>query len=166
MERRRAKLAALKPYQRNPRTHTPQQVERVAALMREYGQMQDIVVDEDMMILAGHARAKAAAQLGWAEVDVRIRRGLTPAQKRGYVIGDNQVALLAGWDEDLLRLELGELERLDFDLELTGFDPDALVSYLAGRAEPAPPGEFAEYGEGIETDHKCPKCGYRWSGEE
>lgn len=164
ISRRRARLDDLRPYGRNPRTHSPEQIDQIAALMREYGQTQDLVVDDKLMILAGHGRAKAAAKLGWAEVWVTVLGNLSVAQKRGLVIADNKVPANAGWDEDLLRLELGELKRLDFDLAITGFDADALVSYLASKAPPVAPSTFQQFGEDIETDHQCPKCGYKWSG--
>lgn len=164
IERKRVALDSLKPYGRNPRTHSPEQVEQIARLMREYGQTQPIVVDEKLLILAGHGRRLAAMKIGLNEVDVVVVRGLTPAQKKAYVIADNKVTENAGWDQDLLRLELGELKRLDYDLTLTGFDSDSLVSFLADKVEPLAPDGFKAFGEDVEVDHVCPKCGYAWSG--
>jgi ParB-like chromosome segregation protein Spo0J len=115
------------------------------------------------MILKGHGRQIAARKCGLALVPTITRPGLTPAQKRAIVIADNQAPLLGGWDKDLLKLELGELRRLDYPLQLTGFSEASLVSYLAA-GDPTPPSGFKAFGEDIAVEHQCPKCAYRWSG--
>lgn len=160
----RVKIADLKPYPRNPRTHTPEQIDQIAASMREFKITTAILIDEDNMIIAGHGRVMAAAKLGLDEMPAVRLAGLTPAQKMALVIADNKIPANAGWDEDLLKLELGELRRLDFELNLTGFGEEQLVSYLAEPAQPTPPDGFQRFGEDIKTEHQCPKCNYRWSG--
>jgi rubrerythrin len=92
---------------------------------------------------------------------------LTPDQKRAYVLADNKLALNAGWDADLLQQEIAALNLVDFDLSLMGWSEDELAGFLdpegIDRAEP--PEEFAEVDDDIETDHRCPSCGYEWSGK-
>lgn len=123
-------LDALIPYARNSRTHSPEQVAQVAASMREFGFTNPVLIDGDGGIIAGHGRVMAARQLGLADVPC-IRLGhLTEAQKRAYVIADNKLALNSGWDEDMLRLEIEDLQGMDFDLDLLGFDGDELAALL------------------------------------
>jgi hypothetical protein len=157
------KVDDLKPYPRNPRTHTPDQVDTLAAMIKEYGFTQPALVDEDGMILAGHGRVMAMKKLGYAQIPTIVRPGLSPSQKRAMVIADNQAAALAGWDKDLLKLELGELQLSKFPLALTGFDQASLVSYMTNPVV-TPPTGFAAFDESIPTEHQCPKCSYRWSG--
>jgi ParB-like nuclease domain len=127
----RRKIADLIPYPRNPRTHSLEQIDTLCAMITEYGFTQPLLVDEDNMILAGHGRTMAAQKLGFVELPVVVLRGLTDAQKRAIIIADNKSSELAGWDNDLLVLELGELKRLDFDMSLTGFAASDIVNYLA-----------------------------------
>src|SRR5215211_6242158 len=117
----RRPVAALVPYARNARTHSPEQVAQVAASIREWGWTVPVLVDEASNIIAGHCRVLAAQRLGLTEVPVMVARGWSEAQQQAYVIADNKLALNAGWDEDLLRIELGELRGLGADLGLTGF---------------------------------------------
>ena len=114
------------PYARNSRTHSDAQVAQIAASIKEWGWTTPVLVDEGGQIIAGHGRIMAARKLGMAEVPVVIASGWSDAQKRAYVIADNKLALNAGWDNDLLALEFGELEGLGFDLELTGFSLDEI----------------------------------------
>lgn len=153
----------LKPYPRNPKTHPPEQIEQLAAMIKEFGFDQPILVDEHDMILKGHGRQIAARKCGLAAVPTITRPGLTAAQKRAIVIADNQAPLLGGWDKDLLRLELGELKRLNYPLQLTGFSEASLVSYMASGSQ-TPPDQFRSFGEDIPVQHQCPKCAYSWSG--
>jgi len=157
------KIDDLKPYPRNPRTHSPEQIDSLAAMITEFGYTQPAVIDEDGMILVGHGRATAMRKLGYSNMPTITRPGLTAAQKRAMVIADNQAGALAGWDKDLLKLELGELKRLDYPLSLTGFDQAQLVSYMT-TVQPTPPTGFPAFGEDIPTEHQCPKCGFAWSG--
>ena len=125
-----AAVADLVPYARNARTHSEAQVAQIAATIREFGFTNPILVDGERGVIAGHGRLLAARKLGLAEVPTIELGHLTPAQRRAYVLADNKLALNAGWDDDLLRIELGELRDEDFDLGLTGFDPDEIGRLL------------------------------------
>ncbi len=121
----------LVPYDKNPRTHSPEQVNQIAASIAEFGFLNPILVDTAAGIIAGHGRLQAAKQLGLAQVPVVVLDHLTEAQKRAYVIADNKLALNAGWDEDLLRAEMTALAAEDFDLPVIGFSDDELAALLA-----------------------------------
>ena len=123
-------LAALIPYARNARTHSEEQVAEIAASIREFGFTNPILVDGENGIIAGHGRLLAARKLGMTSVPVIELAGMSEAQKRAYVIADNKLALNAGWDTDLLGLELTELDALGFDLALTGFGGDELAGLM------------------------------------
>lgn len=128
-------LERLVPYARNSRTHSDQQVAQIAASIREWGWTTPVLVDPDGMIIAGHGRVMAARKLGMAEVPVMVAEGWSDAQKRAYVLADNQLAMNAGWDAELLKLELVDLQGMDFDVSLLGFDDDALSKILADKTE-------------------------------
>ena len=133
----RRALSSLVPYARNARVHSPAQVDQVAASMREWGWTNPVLVDEAGGIIAGHCRVLAAGQLGFAEAPVMVAAGWTEDQKRAYLLADNQLALNAGWDGDLLSDELRGLGASGFDLDLLGFsDIDALLARKAGRTDP------------------------------
>lgn len=124
-------LDDLAPYERNARTHSDEQVAQIAASIQQFGFTNPILVGEDGKIIAGHGRLMAARKLRMPEVPTIELAGLSDEQRRALVLADNKLAMNAGWDEDLLRLELGELNDLGFDLSLTGFDLDELAKYLA-----------------------------------
>lgn len=124
-------VAELIPYARNSRTHSPQQVDKIAASIREFGFLNPIIVDGKNGIVAGHGRVMAAQKLGLATLPVIEAAHLTEAQKRAYVIADNRLALDAGWDNDMLKIELQDLDAEGFDLSLTGFNPDEIGNFLA-----------------------------------
>lgn len=131
----------LRPYERNPRTHSAEQVSKIAASLLEFGWTNPILVDGQAGIIAGHGRLLAARELGMKTVPVIELPHLTEAQRRAYIIADNRLALDAGWDEELLAEELKALEDLDFNLELTGFDIDELHDLLeeeTAEETPAP----------------------------
>jgi DNA modification methylase len=131
-------LDRLRPYERNPRTHSEAQVDQIAASIVEFGWTNPVLVDEQGGILAGHGRLLAARKLGLAEVPVIRFEHLSEAQKRAYLIADNQLALQAGWSEELLAQELVWLRDESFDLDLIGFDATELERLLAladGEAE-------------------------------
>lgn len=134
-EYKTAKVASLIPYARNSRTHSDAQVAKIAASIREFGFLNPIIVDGDSGIIAGHGRLMAAHKLGLDEVPTVQAAHLTEAQKRAYVIADNRLALDAGWDIDMLKVELADLDGMDFDLSLTGFDTDELANFLAEPTE-------------------------------
>ena len=118
----RRPISELIPYARNSRTHSDTQVAQIAASIREWGWTMPILVDEDGNVIAGHGRIMAAQKLGIADVPCMTATGWSEAKRRAYVIADNKLALNAGWDDEMLRVEFGELRDLDFDLSLTGFD--------------------------------------------
>ena len=130
-------LAALIPYAKNARTHSDEQVAQIAASIREFGLTNPILVDGDNGIIAGHGRLLAARKLGMATVPVIELAGMSEAQKRAYIIADNKLALNAGWDRELLGLELGDLGSLGFDLSLTGFGEDEIARLTQPR-QPRP----------------------------
>ena len=115
-------IEKLIPYARNARTHSDEQIGQIAASIKEWGWTTPILVDETGGIIAGHGRTLAAQRLKMAEVPVMVAKGWSDAKKRAYVLADNKLALNAGWDNEMLRLELGEIGELGFDLDLTGFN--------------------------------------------
>ena len=121
---------ALIPYVNNSRTHDNNQVKQIASSIKEFGFTNPILIDEDNGIIAGHGRLLAADLLGMDEVPTITLKGLTEAQRKAYVIADNQLALSAGWDLDSLKVELDRLAELDFDIDLLGFEDDFLSSLL------------------------------------
>lgn len=127
----RRAVSALIPYARNARTHSKEQVRKIAGSIREFGWTSAVLVDEEGGIIAGHGRVLAAQLLGLTDVPCVVARGWTEAQKRAYVIADNQLALAAGWDRELLRVELSDLQSTGFDLGLLGF-PDLELRSLLG----------------------------------
>ena len=118
------------PYARNPRTHTEEQVAQIAASIAEFGFVNPVLVGADGIIIAGHARVMAARKLGMAEAPVIVLDHLTEAQRRALVIADNRLAQNAGWDEEMLRVELEALREDDFNLDLLGFADDELEALL------------------------------------
>ena len=126
-------LARLLPYARNARTHSDEQVAQIAASIVEFGFTNPILVGRDGVIVAGHGRLAAARKLGLEAVPVVVLDHLSPTQRRALVIADNRIAENAGWDDAMLRTELEALQDDGFDLDLTGFDPDALAELMAGE---------------------------------
>lgn len=121
----------LRPYDKNPRTHSEDQIRKLIASLREYGFTNPILVDSKDGIVAGHGRLFAAQAIGMTEVPVVVLDHLTDAQRRAYIIADNRLALEAGWDEDLLAAELSNLKLDGFELGLTGFGEDELDAIFA-----------------------------------
>ncbi len=161
-------IERLVPYEKNARTHSPEQVAQIAASIQEFGFTNPVLVASDDGILAGHGRLAAAKDLGLKEVPVVVLDHLTPTQRRAYVLADNKLALNAGWDEQMLQQEIAALSLVDFDLSLMGWSDDELAGLLDPEGiddESKPPEEFAEVDDDIETDHRCPSCGYEWSGK-
>lgn len=128
-------VTRLIPYARNSRTHSEAQVGQIAASIKEFGFLSPIIVDGENGIIAGHGRVLAAQKLGLAELPCIEASHLTDAQRKAYVIADNKLATNAGWDVDLLKIELGELQGIGFDLELTGFSMDEIGDLLAETVE-------------------------------
>lgn len=156
-------VSKLVPYARNSRTHSEAQIAQVAASIREWGFTTAVLVDEQGGIIAGHCRVLAARLLGMDEVPVMVAAGWSDTQKRAYVIADNKLAMNAGWDDELLALELTELEGAGFDLDLSGFDAGELAELLADD----PTGEKESSAKEIDADefqlgHRCPRCGFEF----
>lgn len=141
-------LDSLIPYARNSRTHSDEQVAQIAASIKEFGFTNPVLVDADGGIIAGHGRVVAARKLGMAEVPVIELGHLTDAQRRAYIIADNKLALNAGWDDELLRVEFAELKADGFDLALTGFSMDEI-----GALEPV------QLTEGLTDEDAVPDAG-------
>lgn len=124
----------LVPYVKNARTHSEAQVEILTKSLKQFGFVNPILIDGQNGVIAGHGRLKAAQKLGMAEVPCIVLDHMTEAQRRAYILADNQTALLAGWDDDLLALELGDLNEMGFDLSLIGFDTKELDALLGDNA--------------------------------
>lgn len=124
------KVSDLLPYARNARTHSDAQVSQLAASIKEFGFNNPVAVDGDGMILCGHGRVMAAQKLGMTEIPTVCLSHLSPTQVKAYILADNKLALNAGWDNDMLKVELEDLKDSDFDLNLTGFSDDELKDIL------------------------------------
>jgi len=140
------KISKLIPYARNARTHSDEQVGQIAASIKEWGWTTPVLVDEHGGIIAGHGRTLAAQKLEMTEVPVMVAKGWTEAKKRAYVLADNKLALNAGWDNEMLALELAELQGLDFDLDLTGFSAEEIEALIP-----------VEVTEGLTDEDKVPE---------
>ena len=116
------KIENLKPYKNNARTHSEEQVNKIAKSIEQFGFVNPVLIDGNFVIIAGHGRVMAAKQLGMTEVPCIFVEDLTEAQKRAYIIADNKLAEEAEWNNEVLISELEELKDLNFDIELTGFD--------------------------------------------
>jgi DNA modification methylase len=130
-------VADLIPYARNSRTHSEEQITQIAASIKEFGFLNPVIIDGENGIIAGHGRVMAAKKLGMTEVPAVEASHLTDAQRRAYIIADNKLALNAGWDDEMLRVEFAELTDLGFDLDLTGFSLDEIDAL---HIEEIPPG--------------------------
>lgn len=145
----RRKVSALIPYARNARTHSDAQVAQIAASIREWGWTNPVLIDAEGGLIAGHGRVLAARKLGIEDIPCMIATGWSDAQKRAYILADNQLALNAGWDIEMLKVEVGELGIEGFDLGLIGFGDDFLAGLMNTGTEgltdpddvPEPPAE-------------------------
>ena len=127
-ELRLVPITKLIPYVNNARTHSPEQILKLRSSLREFGFINPVIIDRDYGVIAGHGRILAAREEGITEVPCVFADHLTEAQKKAYIIADNRMAMDAGWDEELLRVEIEALQAADFDPLLTGFDADELAS--------------------------------------
>ena len=135
------KISALRPYPKNARTHSPKQIRQIAKSIKSFGFTNPVLIDKDNCILAGHGRVEAAKLAGLTEVPAVVISHLTPAQKKAYILADNRLAELSGWDKNILKVEVEELQSIedgDFDLTLTGFDTPEIDVLLAPPDAPAP----------------------------
>ncbi len=153
-------ISSIHPYENNPRNND-NAVSAVAASLKEFGWQQPIVVDKDMVIIAGHTRYKAALSLGMNTVPVLVADKLSPEKANAYRLADNKTGDLATWDFAKLQEELDALEDDEFDMSPFGFDIEPLASVGFGGGED----ETKEYGEDDFTDGftcECPECGYQF----
>lgn len=153
-------VADLIPYARNSRTHSDAQVAQIAASIKEFGWTNPVLLDGDNGIIAGHGRVMAAQKLGETQVPTIELGHMSATQKRAYIIADNKLALNAGWDEQMLALEIQDLKDVGYELELTGFNIDDInkitteINFDAATED--------EQGKLDELDPKwidCPHCG-------
>lgn len=155
-------VESLIPYARNSRTHSDEQVAQIAASIKEFGWTNPILVDGENGIIAGHGRLLAARKLKMSQVPVIQLDGMTETQKKAYIIADNKLALNAGWDDELLRLELDDLNLAEFKIELLGFDANEL-NLAMGLGADFMPGTEDDQGR---LDEKapivCPSCGHEF----
>ncbi len=160
---------SLLPYIRNSRTHSDEQVAQIAASIKEFGSLNPIIIDGESSIIAGHGRVMAAQKLGIKELPCIEASHLSDTQRRAYIIADNKLALNAGWDDEMLRIELEELGVTGFDLELTGFSLDEIEA-LGFDESPYPEHEPESSTQEIDPDdyqmgHTCPKCGFEFDND-
>lgn len=132
----------LVPYQNNARTHSPEQINKLRASLREFGFINPVIIDRNFGVIAGHGRIAAARAEGITELPCVFADHLTEAQKKAYILADNRMALDAGWDEDMLRVEIEALQGADFDLMLTGFDDKELVDFFGTGNDDAKDDDF------------------------
>jgi ParB-like chromosome segregation protein Spo0J len=162
-----APVKNLVPYARNSRTHSAAQVDKIAASIKEFGFLNPVIVDGENGIIAGHGRILAAQKLGLETVPTIEAAHLTDAQRKAYIIADNRLALDAGWDDEMLRVELQDLDAVDFDLTLTGFSVEEMDGLFY---EPDfSPGTEDDQGKLDELDPKmvtCPHCQIEWDLRE
>ena len=151
-------ISGLIPYARNARTHSGAQVAQIEASIREFGWTQPVLVDGMNGIIAGHGRVLAARQLGLESVPVIELSHLTLIQRQAYVLADNKLSLNAGWDDELLALELADLADVGFDVALTGFDEDEIKN-LSSDFDPATEAEQGKLDELSPNYVSCPHCG-------
>jgi ParB-like chromosome segregation protein Spo0J len=156
--------ADLIPYAKNTRTHSEIQIQQIAGSIREFGFTNPVLIDAENGIIAGHGRVMAAQKLGLAKVPCIRLAHLTDTQKRAYIIADNKLALNAGWDEELLGLELADLREADFDLGLLGFDAEGIEAALnPPERDETPDSSSQEIDvDGMEMECQCPKCGFEF----
>jgi ParB-like chromosome segregation protein Spo0J len=149
------------PYARNARTHSDAQIAQIAASIREFGFTNPVLIDAVGGIIAGHGRVLGARRLGWAEIPCVRLAHLTEAQKRAYVIADNKLALNAGWDEEILALEIDDLRQDGLDLGLIGFSDKEIARILAADDSLGDTPAAGSRGEDAQSDNlmACPKCG-------
>lgn len=129
-------ITKLVPYVNNARTHSPEQINKLRSSLREFGFINPVIIDRDYGIIAGHGRILAAKEEGITDVPCVFADHLTEAQKKAYIIADNRMAMDAGWDEELLRVEIESLQAADFDPLLTGFDEKELSKLLMTASKP------------------------------
>jgi ParB-like chromosome segregation protein Spo0J len=140
-------IAEVKPRERNPRKHPPEQIESLAKSIREFGFTAPVLIEADGTLIAGHGRVEAAKKAGLERVPCLRVGHLTPAQVRAYVIADNKLALNAGWDDEMLRAEIEGLKDEGFDVDQIGFSDKEIAKLLAIGGSDSPDNTGIEYQE-------------------
>ena len=146
-----ADIETLIPYARNARTHSEAQIAQIAASIKEFGFLSPIVISEDNTILCGHGRFYGAQKLGLKKVPCVMESHLTENQRRAYILADNKLSLNAGWDNDMLAVELSELQDNDFDLSVIGFDESELADLFGDEEKDTADDEF-DVDKALEAD--------------
>jgi len=160
-------ISELIPYSNNARTHSPEQVDQIAASILEFGWTNPILTDGANGVIAGHGRLMAASQLGMSTVPCISLAGLSDAQKRAYIIADNQLALNAGWDMGLLAIEIGALQVEGFDLGLTALSQIELANLFDDGVRGAPESSAKEINpDNYKMGSTCPKCGFEFDDKQ
>ena len=159
------KVTELIPYVNNSRTHSDEQVAQIAASIKEFGWTNPILVDGSNGIIAGHGRLLAARKLGYKEVPTIELSELTETQKKAYIIADNKLALNADWDKEILSIELGTLQGVNFNINLLGFDAIELSDLFDEQVKmPESSSEEIDVDE-YNMNCKCPKCGFEFDAK-
>lgn len=154
------------PYARNSRTHSAEQVAQIAASIREFGWTNPVLIDGENGIIAGHGRVLAAHKLGETQVPTIELSHMSDTQKRAYIIADNKLALNAGWDNDMLALEIDDLKEAGFDLSFTGFTIDDINALKTPDFDAA---SEDDQGKLDQLDPKwiaCPHCGKEFDARQ
>jgi len=157
----------LVPYAMNSRTHSVEQISKIAASIKEFKFLNPIIIDGDKGIIAGHGRVSAANKLEMQFVPVVDGSHLSEAQKKAYVIADNKLTTLGAWDEDLLKAEMEALQKIEFDLDLTGFEMSEIEDLFKSLDLPDLSDKNKEIDVdsfGDDLDQTCPKCGFEFRG--
>ena len=158
------------PYARNARTHSEVQIAQIAASIKEFGFLSPVIIAKDNTIICGHGRYYAAQKLGLEKIPCIKEEHLTENQMRAYILADNKIGMNAGWDDDLLRVEIEALQGADFDVALTGFEEFEIADLFAVETEhetvtkEAENKEFDEGEFGDEAfEHECPRCRFKYN---
>lgn len=142
----------------NARRHSTRNIEVIANSLKEFGQRKPIVVTDDNVVIAGNGTLEAAQSLGWETITItRAPKDWNAKQIKAYALTDNRTSELADWDSQILAEQLLEISEV-FDIQDFGFNP------LEGETETDSSNDFADFSENIETQYRCPKCGYEWNG--
>lgn len=139
----------------NARLHDDRNIRAIAGSLEKFGQQKPIVIDGDSRVIAGNGTVAAAQSLGWKKIQV-VRTELTGDEARAFALADNRTAELAEWDDRILKVQLGELLKVDFDIEAIGFEVPGEEPDPGPGSRELDPADFSDF------EHKCPKCGFEW----
>lgn len=155
-------IEKLIPYARNSRTHSDEQIAQIAASIKEFGFTNPVLIDKDDGIIAGHGRVSAARKLSLTTIPCLRLKNLTETQKKAYIIADNKLALNAGWDNEMLTIEIEELLADGFAMDIFGFDP-AEIQNISDQPDFEPNSSTKEIDPNdYVMGHQCPKCGFEF----